>query len=510
MTASPLEPEGARPREIVSINPATREPIGSVPNLTPDDVASAYRRARAAAPAWAATPIRERCRVLARASRELARSGDHVAELLSRETGKPRFESFTTEIFPVADLLSFFASNAEEMLRPETFTLALYRNKRSRIELEPLGVVAIISPWNYPFSIPAGEVAMGLVAGNAVLLKPSELTPLIGLEIASLFERAGLPPDVLQVLTGDGATGAALVDQPVDKIAFTGSVATGRRIAEAAARKLTPVVLELGGKDAALVFSDADFERTVRGLVWGAFVNCGQTCASVERCYVEAPAFERYRDRIAETVAGLRVGPGPDGIDVGPLSNERQLQIVESQVEDAVAHGARVLVGGRRREDLGGFFYEPTVLVDVDHSMRVMREETFGPVLPLMRFQDEEEAIRLANDSPYGLLASVWTSDRQRADRVARRLEAGSILINDAVYTHGAGETPWFGVKESGLGVTHSAHGLREFTRMRHVNWDRLPLSRNPWWYPYSPEWTNRIRGALALLYGRGLRRWLP
>jgi succinate-semialdehyde dehydrogenase/glutarate-semialdehyde dehydrogenase len=497
-------------RQIVSVNPATREPIGSAPVRSAEEVAAAYERARRASASWGATPVRERARVLARAARALAEMSDEVADLVAREVGKPRFEAYSTEILPVADLLATFAARAASMLKPEAFTLSLLKNKRSRLEYAPLGVVAVISPWNYPFAIPCGEVALALVAGNAVLLKPSEITPLTGLKVGELFERAGLPEGLLQVLTGDGATGAALVSQPVDKIAFTGSVATGLRIAGEAARRLIPVVLELGGKDPALVFADAPVERTARGVVWGAFVNCGQTCASVERCYVEASISARFTDRAVEEVRRLRLGPGPDDIDVGPLASERQLETVAAHVEDAVARGARVLTGGRRRDDLGGYFYEPTVLTGVDHTMRIMREETFGPVLPIMAFGDEDEAVRLANDSPYGLLASVWTADRRRAERVAARLEAGTVVINDALYTHGAAETPWFGVKQSGMGVVHSEHGLREFTRLRHVNWDRAPAIVPPWWFPYTPAWTARIRAFVRVVYGRGLRRFIP
>jgi succinate-semialdehyde dehydrogenase/glutarate-semialdehyde dehydrogenase len=295
----------------------------------------------------------------------------------------------------------------------------------------------------------------------------------------------------------------------VDKIFFTGSIKTGRRIAEAAARRLLPVVLELGGKDPMIVCEDAPFERTVKGAVWGAFMNCGQVCASVERLYVMRPIADKFIAAVVDEVKKLRLGrPSSDcSTDIGPLVNETQLNIVTDHVNDALARGATALTGGRRLDDLGGFFYEPTVLVDVNNTMRVMTQETFGPVLPIKVVESEEEAIREANDSSYGLLASVWTSDNERGRRIARRIEAGTIIINDSIYTHGAAQTPWFGIKESGLGVTHGAAGLFEFVRMKHVNWDLVPLKSDWWWFPYTPRWYGRFKSLMKLLYQKGLRR---
>jgi succinate-semialdehyde dehydrogenase/glutarate-semialdehyde dehydrogenase len=349
---------------------------------------------------------------------------------------------------------------------------------------------------------------MALMAGNAVVLKPSELTPLVGDAIKRLFAGAGFPEGVFEVVQGDGSTGAALVDSTVDKIFFTGSVRTGKRIAEAAAKRLLPVVLELGGKDPMIVCEDAPFERTVKGAVWGAFANCGQVCASVERLYVVEPIADKFISSVVDEVKKLRQGP-PSGCttDIGPLINQSQLNIVTEHIADAVARGARVLTGGRRRDDLEGYFFEPTVLVDVNSSMKVMTEETFGPVLPIMVVKDEEEAIREANNSRYGLLASVWTKDNERGRRIARRIEAGSVIVNDALYTHGAAQTPWFGVKESGLGVTHGSAGLYEFVRMKHVNWDLMPLKSDWWWFPYTDVWYGRFKTLMKVLYRWGLRK---
>jgi succinate-semialdehyde dehydrogenase/glutarate-semialdehyde dehydrogenase len=435
---------------------------------------------------------------------------EEIIRIISDETGKPSFEALTTEVFPIAELMSFYSAKAERILREERFSLAVFRNKRSAILYEPMGVVGLISPWNFPFSIPVGGIVMALMAGNGVVVKPSELTPLVGDAIRRLFAAIGLPEGILEIVPGDGSTGAALVDSSVDKIFFTGSVRTGKKIAETAAKRLLPVVLELGGKDAMIVCDDAPFGRSVKGALWGAFANCGQICASVERLYVFEAIAERFIAAVVEEARSLRIGP-PDGCstDIGPLISEDQLQIVSDHVADAVSKGAHVLTGGRRREGLAGHFYEPTVLVGVDNSMRLMREETFGPVLPIMVVKNEDEAIREANSTRYGLLASVWTSDNGRGRRIARRIQAGTVIINDTVYTHGAPETPWFGVKESGLGVSHGKAGLLEFVRMKHINWDLMPMKSDWWWFPYTDRWLARFRVLMRLLYHRGLRKIL-
>lgn len=497
-----------RSSELVSHSPATMEELGRVRIATRADVESAVARAREAQRAWGATPVRDRARCILKARAALLDRQDEIMRIVSHETGKPPFEVLATEVFPVAELMTHYSAQTHRMLRDRRFTLAVLRNKRSMISYEPLGVVGVISPWNFPFSIPAGAVVMALMAGNAVVLKPSELTPLVGDSIRRLFAAAGLPAGLLEVVQGDGVTGAAVVESAIDKVFFTGSVRTGKRVAETAARRLLPVVLELGGKDPMIVCEDAPFDRAVRGAVWGAFANCGQVCASVERLYVVEPIAERFISAVVDEVKSLRVGP-PDGCstDVGPLINSRQLDVVSEHVADAVEKGARVLVGGDRQKGVAGYFYEPTVLVDVDSSMRIMQEETFGPVLPIMVVRDEDEAIRHANSSRYGLLASVWTRDNERGRTIARKVEAGTVIVNDVLYTHGAPQTPWFGVKQSGLGVTHGQAGLLEFVRMKHVNWDLLPLKSDWWWFPYTERWLGRFKMLMRVLYRWGLRR---
>ncbi len=367
-------------------------------------------------------------------------------------------------------------------------------------------MIGIISPWNYPFSIPATETLAALVTGNTVVLKASELTPLSALELASLLRDAGVPDDVFQVVVGDGPTGAALVESGIDKLVFTGSVPTGRRIAQAAAARLLPVVLELGGKDPMIVLDDADVDVASSGAVWGAFVNAGQACLSVERCYVHRSVYDRFISACAEKTMQLRVGNGMDPeIDIGPLIHERQLQTVAQHVEDAESRGARVMAGGERLTSLGSNFYSPTVLADVNHEMRIMREETFGPVLPIMAFGSDAEAVRLANDSEYGLAASVWTRDRARGESVARQINGGTVMVNDALSCFGISEAPHGGVKASGIGRTHGRYGLEEMVRVKYLDSDRLPGTKKPWWYGDGGQAVSATEGFLDFQFARGI-----
>jgi succinate-semialdehyde dehydrogenase/glutarate-semialdehyde dehydrogenase len=501
-------PPSAIQREIVSLDPATGEELGRVALCSAEEVRRAVARARAAQKEWAALSFRERGRIILRARQIVLAEMDEIASLISRETGKPVAEAIAMEIVPTLDLMQFFAHSAQRLLRPERIDIGLYglMGRSSRIEYRPLGVVGIISPWNFPWAIPLGEVVMSLVAGNGVVLKPSELTPLVALKIGEVFRAAGgLPEGLLEIVTGDGTTGAALSVAGADKIMFTGSVATGRRVAVAAAERLTPVVLELGGKDPMLVLEDADVEAAASAAVWGAFANAGQACASVERCYVHESVAEQFTARVVELTRGLRLDRGTrEGTDIGAMSSERQRAIVEEQVREAVARGAKILAGGGRPAgDPPGTFHEPTVLTDVDHTMAVMREETFGPVLPLMTFKTEEEAVRLANDSPFGLTASVWTKDTRRGRRLASRIEAGTVMVNEVLYTHGIAQTPWGGVKQSGLGRTHGRLGLLELVAPHHVHVNRLARLQDFWWFNYTPE-AARLFRALARRFSTG------
>src|SRR5712691_3591203 len=498
------EVEGRAGRR-AAVNPATGRPFAETTLLDAAQAGEAVEAARRAFPAWSRRTFRERGQVLRRAHDLLLEQAEEIARLIAREQGKPAAEAHLVEVFPALEALDHLARHAEELLRDdvvESHTLLL-AHKDARLVYAPLGVILAITPWNYPFSISLTNVAAALIAGNTVLLKPAPATTLVGLRIGALFQKAGVPEGVLGVLAVDDGLAASLVEDPrVAKIVFTGSVATGRKVMAAAAKNLTPVVLELGGKDAAVVCRDADLDRAARGIVWGAFVNAGQTCASVERVYVEAEVADAFLERVVELTRSLRVGDTAAGeVELGALTLERQRKIVEEHVADAVAKGARVLTGGRPAAG-PGWFYPPTVISGVDHTMRVMREETFGPVLPVMAVPSLDDAIRLANDSDYGLTASGWTRDHATAQRLERELQAGVVTINDCVYTFGEPSAPWGGFKKSGLGRAHGLAGLREMAQLKYVARDdgSAPML---WWFPYGGELRELLPSAARALHAR-------
>ena len=469
-----------------------------MPLMDANEVAGAVNRGRIVQAAWARLSYRERARFILRAREIVLDQLEDIATLISRETGKPKPEAISMEIVPTLDLMQYFAHNTRKLLDRRKIDLGQYNfmARSSYIVYKPLGVVGIISPWNFPWATPLDEVVMALMAGNAVVVKPSELTPLTALKIADVFKQAQLPEGLLQIVTGDGSTGAALVDAGVNKIMFTGSVKTGKRVAEAAAKHLTPVVLELGGKDPMLVLEDADLENAARAAIWGAFCNSGQACASIERCYVHESIAGKFTELVVEETRRLKQDKASaDAIDVGAMTNERQLKIVEDHVSDAVERGAEVRAGGHRLENGGGWFHQPTVMTNVDHSMKLMRDETFGPVLPIMTFKTDAEAIRLANDSMYGLTASVFTRDIARGRRIAEQIDAGTVMINEVVYTHAVAQTPWGGVKQSGYGRTHGRLGLLELVSAQHIHANALPLLSDVWWFPYTKQAGELFRG---------------
>jgi acyl-CoA reductase-like NAD-dependent aldehyde dehydrogenase len=500
------------PRQTIEVrSPATMEKIGEVSIDSPIDVRNAVARARDAARQWSALDYKDRASILLSARDHLLADRDGLIELLCRENGKPRLEAMV-EITYVCDVLTYYAKQARRFLKPHRITPHLLLNKRVTVHYQPRGVIGMITPWNFPLILTIGEAIPALAAGAAVVIKPSEWTPLIAERGAVALQKAfathGMPAELLQIVNGYGETGTALVDE-VDMIAFTGSARTGRLVAERAARRLIPVSLELGGKDPMIVLKDADLERAANAAVWGAFTNAGQVCISVERVYVEEAIADEFTRRVVEKTRALRQGVDADQaatekrVDLGAITFPKQLDVIEDHVADAKARGAQILTGGQRNPDLAGQFYEPTVLGGVDHSMKVMTEETFGPLLPIMRVKDAGEALRLANDSIYGLNASVFTRDVARGEQIAAKVEAGVTCVNDVIAGFAVTDAPSGGLKESGIGKRHGAEGIRRFCTQQVIISDRfgwLGLKREPFWYPYTAKtetWMSRLFGAL-------------
>ena len=484
--------------EIIARNPSTGDEIGRARLTSQPEVREALARARSAQSSWSTLSYDERAQVILRGRELVLAQIEDIATLISQETGKPRAEAISMEVVPTLDLMHYFARNTGKLLRPSKIDIGQYglMGRSSRVVYKPLGVVGIISPWNFPWATPLAEVVMALMAGNAVLVKPSELTPLTALKIGDIFKQAQLPNGLLEVLTGDGSTGAALIESGVNKIMFTGSVATGKRVAEAAAKHLTPVVLELGGKDPMIVLEDANVVNAARAAVWGAFCNAGQACASIERCYVHESIATRFVEVVVKETAALKQGEtSSDEIDVGAMTSERQLKIVEDHIADAVRQGARILIGGKRGNEPRGWFHEPTVITGVNHTMKLMRDETFGPVLPIMTFKTDDEAVQLANDSIYGLTASIFTTNISRGRKLAEQVDAGTVMVNEVVYTHALASTPWGGVKQSGYGRTHGRLGLLELVIPQHIHVNAVPSIADVWWFRYSENARRLFRG---------------
>ncbi|MGH2917023.1 MAG: aldehyde dehydrogenase family protein [Solirubrobacteraceae bacterium] len=495
--------------EIPVENPATGEVIAHVPDLPPEKVTELAALGRAAQPGWQALGFDGRARVLRRMQKWLMDNHKRVTSTIISETGKTQEDAYLAELNYTGGALAFWLKNAKKFLADEKVpvsTLAI-KGKQLRVRYEPVGLVGVIGPWNYPLTNSFGDCIPALLAGNSVILKPSEITPLTSLMLAEGLAQSGLPDHVFQVATGRGATGAALVDE-ADMIMFTGSTATGKRIMERAAQTLTPVSLELGGKDPLIVLADADLDRAAHAAAYYSMQNSGQTCISIERAYVEEPVYDEFVAKVAKIVGGLRQGQSTAAgtVEVGSMTFPKQIEIVEDHVQDALAKGARALTGGKRREG-PGLFYEPTVLVDVNHSMKAMTQETFGPTLPIMRVADAEEAIALANDSPYGLGAAIYTGDAKRGRQLARRLQSGAVCINDALLNYFAVEMPQGGWKTSGLGSRHGRQGIRKFTKQQSLLVSRVHLKRDPFMFPYRATTSKLLFGAVRLLYGRGKPR---
>lgn len=474
---------------------------------TKEDVDDAITRARAAQPAWAARPISERARIVRSAIDELIGHREQIIDTLQAETGKPRAEAIAVEIVPSCDFLNHWSSRARKDLRDERRKAHGYIRplKKLRIHYQPLGVVGVITPWNAPFVLSLNPVAQALLAGNAVILKPSEMTPRSAEWAVRILHAAGVPEDLVKVVHGDGETGAALVDGQVDKISFTGSVSTGRSIAARCGDRLIPSTLELGGKDAMIVCADADLERAANGAVYLSMFNTGQVCLSVERIYVVDEIAEEFTRLVQEKAAAVTYGFGD--VDMGPLFSDRQIDMIARHVEDAKNKGATILAGGSR-ESGKGLYFQPTVVADVTHEMELMQEETFGPVAAIMRVRDEDEAIRRANDSKYGLGGSVFTKDAKKARRIAASLTTGSVVHNDAAVIYGVTEAPFGGRKDSGLGHVNGHHSLRGFTHPQPLLLNRWPLKKESIWYPYTDKAVRNLESVVRYGFGNRIMRW--
>jgi succinate-semialdehyde dehydrogenase/glutarate-semialdehyde dehydrogenase len=508
VTGNGANVNGQTSPRIRSYAPATGDLIGEAPNASAEDVKQAVRQAHRAQEAWGALPVEERATRLLRFRDAIIDRSDELIDLLVRECGKPRHEALLHEVMVVADIATHYAKVAPKILAPREVSTHLLKHRRSIVHYQPRGVVAVISPWNYPFQLPLRDTLGALFAGNAVVLKPSEVTPLIALKTKEVWDSAGLPEDLFQVVTGYGPAGAALIDAGIQFLVFTGGVATGKRVAAACGERLIPCVMELGGKAPLIACSDADLERTARAIVWGGFTNSGQVCISVERVYAHRDIHDRLLERVIDLTRKLRQGdPSQDFVDVGAIIFPQQIEIAEKHIADAIEKGATVRAGGKRVPGKGQFF-EPTVLANCDHTMSVMQDEIFGPIVPFMRVSTEEEALRLANESHLGLNAYVFSADREHALRIAERIQAGSVLVNDVISNGATTEAPFGGIKQSGFGRAMGDESLRDMCNIKHISVDRLAMSDDPLWFPYtakSYKWFKK--GVHALFSGGSLAK---
>lgn len=507
MTIENINPETLT-KPLISINPSTGEELGRVIPQNVADIDRAYETAKNSFVEWSQRPIRERQHLLRKLSALILEEKEQIAELITREQGKPVSESLVIEIISTLAILKDLSKYADKELKPHRPKpqQILIAHKKNFYRFEPYGVIVIIAPWNFPFSVPLPEIAAALVAGNVVIFKPAPQSILVGQVIDSLFQRAGFPHGVLQTLLLDDKDAPYLAQHAdADKIIFTGSTEVGQKIMVSAAKHITPHLLELGGKDPAIIAKDAELKRAANACVWGATYGSGQACASVERVYVEKQVADQFIAYCREFIEKIKVGdPLAEGTDMGPLSVKEQLDIVQDHINDAVKKGAKVLYGGRR---IGtkGYFFMPTLLTNVDHSMKVMTEETFGPVLPIMAVEDIDEAIRLANDTPYGLSAYGWTSSKETADRLICELHAGTVMINDVTSSWGEPTAPWGGFKKSGLGRTRSRFGLMEMVQVKYASLEKSHKKHNLWWHPYGVESKQFFLKSIDLLYNVNL-----
>lgn len=483
MSSTETQSNGSAAQTLQSFNPRTGEVMREIPAVSPAQVRDYVDQARKVAPEWGAIGVEGRVHIMRNIRTRIKERVEDIVEVVAAETGKPRAEALSHEVLTPLLQLAYLEHLAPKALKRKRVApvVAPLLGFRSRMEFRPFGVVGCITPWNFPITNSFLALASPLFAGNAVVVKPSEVTPACGEMLREILDT--LPSGVATVIQGGGDVGAALVEAPCDKISFVGSPVTGRKICAAAARHLTPVVMELGGKDSAIICSDADIDLTTSGIVWAAFANAGQVCASIERAYVVDDVADEFQDRLLTKLAKLKQGE-----DIGSLTFPRQLEIVSDQVEDAVSKGAKVLAGGTgagKKNENGTLWYAPTVITDVSREMSVVKDETFGPILALIRVRDEAEALQRANTDGVNLTASVWTKDPKKRDRLVEGLRAGSITHNFHMETAGATWGTWGGVGESGFGRLNGELGLLEFTVPTHVSYSAMPKMKRIFWYPY-------------------------
>ncbi len=487
-------------RTIVAHNPATNEPLGEVVSATADDVLDVMERARAAQPAWAARSLDERLKLLREMQRALYRHYDDFVNMLVAEQGKTAHEAMT-ELLPTIEMFSYYVRRSKRILKPRRTFVKLAPHRRHIVERRPHGVVLVIAPWNFPVLLSLTPIIAALIAGNTAILKPSEYSTQVSELIGVIAKEAGIPPDVLQIVHGYGDVGAALIEAQPDKICFTGSEGTGRKIGSKAGELLIPVTLELGGKDAAIVLEDADIERTARGLVWAGMVNAGQACLSVERIYVVRSVADQLV-KAMQAVMDKHVYPGPGDnprSTYGAITTETQLKTIQHQLDDAAEHDAHLIRGKNTGE---GRFCTPTIVTNVTEDSEVMAEETFGPVITVTPVDSGEEAIRRANASRFGLTASVWTENKERGLWLARQLHVGVSSLNDHIWSASAPEMPWGGVNASGYGRTRGPEGLLEMTYPHAISYERARLPFEPFWLPYTSMKRSLLKRFVHLWYG--------
>ena len=498
------------PEKIISKNPATLEKFGEASLASAELCGEAVGASVVAYPGWRDMPVGDKKRIFRKAQRILLDRREEAARLITLEKGSPYLESLAVEVMGSLGVLEYYTRHMDESLRPKkvSASVPLFAHKKNVYHFQAIGPTLIISPWNFPLLIPFCDIVSSLSAGNSVVHRPSTSTPLTALFLGEIFVEAGLPPGVLNVVVCRTAQAEDMITNArIQTVMFTGSVGTGKRVMELASRNLTNIILELGGKDPMIVLKDADLERAARGAVWTAFMNCGQSCASIERAYVAREVVEPFTARCVELARQIKVGnPLEPGVDMGPMTTLSQLQTVEEHLRDARDKGARILTGGDRVKDLPGYFLSPAVLDRVDHTMKIMTEETFGPTLPIMSFSTVEDAVALANDSSYGLTASVWTRSRKAAAAIAERLEVGSVTVNDHMFSFTEPKAIWGGPKQTGAGRSHGPYGLLHLQNIKYVSSEFLRKKSQLWWFPYGPPKPRVIDKALVLMHGQGAR----